>query len=76
MHPLCPDLSVLKDAELENKLQELSRRYFQTNNASVQHQIMVLIDQYKEEMRARQQRAWQQQYQKRDTDLDSLINVS
>lgn len=75
MHPLCPDLSALKEAELENKLQDLSRRYFQTSNASLQYQIMTLIDQYREELSARRAKQWQEQYQKRDTDLDSLINV-
>jgi flagellin-specific chaperone FliS len=76
LHPLSPDLSKLKDNELENKLQELSQRYFQTNNASIQHQLIMLIDGYKEELGNRRAKMWQDQYQKRDTDLDSLIKVS
>ena len=76
LHPLSPELSKLKDNELENKLQELSKRYFQTNNAGVQHQLIMLIDGYKEELANRRAKMWQDQYQKRDTDLDSLIKVS
>jgi hypothetical protein len=36
----------------------------------------MLIDGYKEELANRRARMWQEQYQKRDTDLDSLIKVS
>jgi hypothetical protein len=70
------DLSQLKDIELENKIQELSRKYFQTHNAVVQHQISVFLDMYRGELQMRRSRIWQEQYQKRDTDLDSLININ
>lgn len=70
------DLSQLKDTELENKIQELSRKYFQTHNAIVQHQIAVFLDMYRGELQMRRAKMWQEQYQKRDTDLDSLINIS
>jgi tryptophanase len=75
-NPLTEDLSKLKDAEIENKIQELSRKYFQTANYNVQHQLTVFLDMYKAELATRRARMWQEQYQKRDTDLDSLINVS
>jgi flagellin-specific chaperone FliS len=76
MHPLVSNLSQLKETELENKLQELSKRYFQVSNPAVQHQIIMLMEDYKQELASRRQKMWQEQYQKRDTDLDSLINVS
>lgn len=76
MHPLMDDLSQLKDTELENKIQELSKKYFQTQNATVQNQIAVFLDMYRGELQMRRAKMWQEQYQKRDTDLDSLINVS
>jgi hypothetical protein len=76
-HPLVDGFSGLKDAELENKVQELSKKYFMAaNNPAVQNQIILLLDMYKEELNSRRQKVWQEQYQKRDTDLDSLINVS
>lgn len=70
------DLSQLKDTELENKIQELSRKYFQTHNSIVQHQITVFLDMYRGELEMRRAKMWREQYQKRDTDLDSLININ
>lgn len=76
MHPLIGDLSSLKEAELESKIQELSKRYFQTHTLAVQEQIIMMLESYKAELASRRTKQWQEQYQKRDTDLDSLINVS
>jgi hypothetical protein len=77
MHPLAEDFSKLKDIEIETKIQDLSRRFFMTaNNPAVQQQVIMLLDSYKAELGVRRQRLWDEQYQKRDTDLDSLINVS
>jgi hypothetical protein len=76
MHPLVADLSTLKDTEIETRIQELSRKYFQTYNVTLQHEIAMYLDAYKLEMATRNAKKWQDQYQKRDTDLDNLINVS
>ena len=76
MHPLSPDLSIMKETELENKLQELSKRYFQTSNSALQYQITVLIDMYKQELAVRRAKQWQEQTQNLDKDLDNLINVN
>jgi len=77
MHPLAENLSGLKETELENKIQTLSKKYFMAgNNSAVQQQIIMLLEMYKEELNVRRQKIWEEQYQKRDTDLDSLINVS
>ena len=63
--------------EIETKIQDLSRKFFITaNNPAVQHQVIMLLDSYKAELNVRRQRLWEEQNQKRDTDLDSLINVS
>jgi hypothetical protein len=75
-NPLAEDLSKLKDTEVENKIQDLTRKYFQSHNPAVQHQITTFLDMYKAELASRRAKTWQEQYQKRDTDLDSLINVS
>lgn len=76
MHPLAEDYSQLKDAEIESRLQDLSKKYFQTNNSAVKQQISIFIDIYRTELSARRAKAIQQQYQKRDKDLDKLIKVS
>jgi len=75
MHPLSNNLSTLKDNELENKIQELTRKYFMTSNYEVQHQITMLLDLHKEELAQRQAKMWQNQFEKRNKDLDKLINV-
>ena len=76
MHPLIGDISELKDAEIEAKILDLSRKYWQTNNASVQHQIAMIIDMYREEMSFRKAKTWEEQNQKRDKGLDDLIKVN
>ena len=76
MHPLAEDFSKLKDAEIENRIQELGKKYFQATNPHVRHQIAMFLDMYKAELESRRAKMWKEQYQKRDTDLDSLINVS
>ncbi len=77
IHPLVENLSPLKDSEIESKIQSLSQKYFMSgNNPAVQSQIVLLLDMYKEELASRRRRQWEEQYQKRDTDLDSLININ
>ena len=49
MHPLAGDLSVFKDGEIENKINDLTRKYFMTHNPGVQAQIASVLDTYKEE---------------------------
>jgi hypothetical protein len=76
IHPLAEDFSQLKDAEIEAKLQDLSKKYWQTQNPSVKQQISLFMDLYKTEISVRRAKQFEQQYQKRDKDLDSLIKVS
>jgi hypothetical protein len=76
IHPLSEDFSQLKDAEIEQRIQDLSKKYWQTQNANVQRQITMFLDMYKTEMQHRRQQQLNQLYQKRSKDLDNLINVS
>lgn len=76
MHPLVGDLSVIKDVELENKINELTRKYFSTNNFNVQQQIAMVLDTYKSELGDRRRREYEKMMQTRDKGLDKLINVS
>ena len=76
MHPLLNvDFSQIKDAELENKIQELSKKYFQATNPEVQRQIIMILDEYKYQLSLKRSRQMDELHQKRNTDLDSLINV-
>ena len=75
MHPLVGDLSHLKDGELENKINELSKKYFSTYNVGVREQIVSLLDTYKEELNNRRRAEYEKMIQSRDKSLDKLINV-
>lgn len=76
MHPLAEDFSKLKDSEIEAKIQDLSRKYWQAHNSSIQYQISLFLEMYQEELRNRRAKMWQEQYQKRDKGLDDLIKVN
>ena len=76
MHPLVDDLSALKDSEVDSKINELTRKYFATNNFQVQHQITMVLDVYKEEMAKRQRIAYEKMMNTRNKDLDKLIKVN
>ena len=75
-HPLVNNLSNMKDSELESRMQDLSKKYFQSINPGVRDQVVTLLNIYRTELDERRAKVWQDQYKKRDTDLDSLINVS
>ena len=74
MHPLIDDLTEFTDAQLQEKVVTLQRRYFSTNNIEVQSQITLLIDTYQLEIEKRT--CDKKKNQNPDNDLDNLINVS
>jgi len=76
MHPLVDNLEDLKDPELESKILDLSKKYWQTRNSDVQYQIRMLLDVYNNELRNRRSKLLQQQLENRNQDLDKLIKVS
>lgn len=76
MHPLIENLNDLKDLELENKILDLSKKYWQSRNPEVQNQIIMILNMYNEELKNRRIKLWQQQFQNRDKGLDKLINVN
>jgi lipopolysaccharide biosynthesis regulator YciM len=75
MHPLINDLTGIKETELENKINELTRKYFQTHNFELQQQISMAIDTYREELSKRRQAEYEKMMQTRNKDLDKLIKV-
>jgi len=76
IHPLAEDFNDLKDAEIESRIQDLSSKYFMSQNPAVQRQIGLFLDMYKAELQHRRANAWQKEYQKRNKDLDDLIKVN
>jgi len=76
MHPLVGNLSTVKDTELENKINELTRKYFMARDSNVQQQIAMVLDTYKAELDERRRREYEKMMSNRDKGLDKLINVS
>lgn len=76
MHPLVGDLSALKDSELDLKIQDLTKKYFQSINQDLRNQIVNVLEAYKEEASKRRAKALQSMMDNRDKGLDKLINVN
>jgi len=74
IHPLAEDFSKLKDSEIDARIQDLSKKYFQSHNPAIQNQISLFLDLYREELRHRQAKLWQQ-HQTKSPELDKLIKV-
>jgi ribosome-associated translation inhibitor RaiA len=79
MHPLFENTQSLSDADIEEKVMQLNRKYFQTQNLHLREQIANLLDDYKLELesrRAKQKLQAQQQQENGEQGLDNLIKVS
>jgi hypothetical protein len=74
MNPLI-SINKLTDNEIEQKIQDLSRKYFMTRNFEIQMQILNFLNIYKEELTNRRAIAWEKQFQKSNKGLDKLINI-
>lgn len=75
MHPLAGDLSHLKESELEEKIQLLTRNYFVTPNVDLKSQISMLLDAYNAELSKRRQMQLEKMMANRDKSLDKLIKI-
>ena len=76
MHPLQSDITDLTDQELENKIQELSKKYFQALRfvPGAAYQFSMILEGYRWEQ---QRRIINKEKQKGpdDPSFDDLINV-
>ena len=74
-HPLTENLGEYSIAQLEAKLSELRKKYFQSRNPELRQQIGVFVDVYNQELK--QRLAAEQLKMAKDTgkDLDNLINI-
>ena len=77
-NPLVDSFSELKDSEIENKIVELQRKYFQAGaNPQLQQQVQAILEMYKLEMQERRAKSLEKQKQDNgDNSLDNLINIS
>ena len=80
INPLIDNLSEYTETQLEEKIIDLQRKYFQTRNLQVQSQIANILEIYKNEIQVRRaleaQRQREQLENNGEDGLDSLINIS
>jgi len=76
-HPLIDNLESLSNHEVEEKLLDLQKKYFSTHNPDLQMQLSMIIEMYREEIRARRAKEMSKlNSQDGENGLDSLINIS
>lgn len=76
-HPLEQDLSTLKDSEVEDKLRELTRKYYQAQrlgNPALLTQLSTFVTIYRNELSQRQLRSMNSNLP--NDELGQLINVN
>jgi hypothetical protein len=75
-NPLLPDLTAIKNEDIDNKITELMQKYFiaaQSGQGSVCNQISVILDAYKDEQRRRHAQS-SQKILNQNRHLDDYIN--
>lgn len=71
------DLSKLNENELENRIHDLTKKYFMTYNADLKSQVSRLLDYHKQELSYRRHKTYEQQFEKnKDKGLDNLIKIN
>jgi len=75
-NPFVHDLGQLKEAELDQKIIELSKKFWQTQNPDLRMQIQTILEMYKTELHVRQAQKKVQSQDNGDNPLDNLINIS
>ena len=79
LHPFQEDTSRMTVAEIYDKVAELTKKYFSTNNPQVKEQISTFLEYYKQEALIKEAKEKLDQEKNRkdgDLDLDKLINIS
>jgi flagellar biosynthesis chaperone FliJ len=77
MHPLQVDISGLSDNELDERIKELTKKYFQAIrfSPSAAEQIIMMLEDYKHEYQNRLERKRTDMERSMGTNLDDLINI-
>lgn len=76
-NPLLPDLSKIKNEDLDNKITELMNKYFiasRSGQSGVCNQLSVILAAYKDEQINRQIQATKK-FNNQNKNLDDFINV-
>lgn len=76
MHPLV-NFNEMNDSDLELKLTDLTRRYYQTTNPQAQQQIINLMEDYRLELKSRYAKKNHKESENEEQNaLDNLIKIS
>jgi len=76
-NPLVDNMSQLTDSELDAKISELGKKYWQSRNPQLQGQIATILEMYKQEAISRREKQKIKQDQENgENGLDNLINIS
>jgi hypothetical protein len=78
-HPLLPSTSDLTAAELENKVNDLTKKYWiaaRSGNGGLCDQILVALESYKFELQNKNLNNNKIPTRNGDADLDGLININ
>ena len=74
LHPFTQNVSELSDKEIDEKLSDLTKKFFQTRNPPAKSQIQLLMNSYKLEISERQIKA--RLLGNDNKGLDKLIDIS
>jgi hypothetical protein len=78
-HPLLPDMSTFKDADIDLKIAELSKKYSiaaRSGDGGLCSQILMALDGFKAEQQRRFAEKTKVAVKNQDKDLGDLINVN
>lgn len=75
-NPLVDSFDDLTDVELDTKISELGRKYWQARNPQLQMQISSILEMYKAEAASRRAKQFTKSQEDGENDLDNLINIS
>jgi hypothetical protein len=78
-HPLLPNIADLTPAELENKINDLTKKYWiaaRSGNGGLCDQILVALESYKFELQNKNLNNNKIPTRNGDADLDGLININ
>ena len=78
LHPFSEDSKNLTVPQMHEKIQDLTKKYCQTNNPQVKQQIQTFIDYYRTEVavkEAQESKELAEKQQNGEIDLDKLINI-
>lgn len=76
MHPLIGVLADIPTSELEKNIFYLTEKYFTASNPQLKQQIILVADDYREELYKRRQAELENSLKAKNKELDKIIHIS